>query len=226
MGLFDLAGSVARNVREDNTPRSLVAGKFHAELINGFLGKAFELGLELNNGGANFAQTCIRQADNGNVLDGGVAVQEVLDLHGVNVLAAGNDDVLLAVNQPNEAVFVHARHIARKQPAVFEHFGGGFGVVVIAGHNAGALHPQLADSAVFHIVAVFAHNARLPTIARNANGAHMVHVANAQMHATRAGGFGQAVVRVVIVVGENLQPALNQALRNRLRTHVHKTPLV
>ena len=155
-----------------------------------------------------------------------MAVQEVLDLHGVNVLAAGDDNVLLAVNQPNEAVFVHARHVARKQPAVFEYFGGGFGVVVIAGHNAGSLHPQLADFAVFHIVAIFAYNARLPTITRNANGAHVVHVANAKMHTSRAGGFGQTVVRVVIVVGENLQPALNQALRNRLRAHVHKTPLV
>ena len=35
-----------------------------------------------------------------------VAAQKVLDLHGINVLAAGDDDVFFSVDQIDEAVFV------------------------------------------------------------------------------------------------------------------------
>ena len=65
----------------------------------------------------------------------------ILDLHGIDVLAAADDDVFLAVDEPDEAVLVLACHIAREQPAVLDGFVGRIGVVVVADHDTRALDP-------------------------------------------------------------------------------------
>ena len=65
----------------------------------------------------------------------------------------------------------------------------------------------------------------LPAVAGDADGADAVHVAHAQVHAAGAGRFAQAVVRVVVMVREHLEPALDQRRRHRLRADVHEAPL-
>ena len=151
--------------------------------------------------------------------------EEVFDLHRVDVFAAGDDDVLFAVHQEDEAVLVHLRHIAGEQPAVHQGLGRGFRIPVIAGHKAGAFQAQLAYLALGHVLAFFVHDAGLPAVAGLADGAHFVDVLHAQMHRAGADGFGQAVVGVVFVVGEYLLPALDQALGHGLGADVHQPPL-
>ena len=151
--------------------------------------------------------------------------EEVFDLHGVDVLAAGDDDVLFAVHQEDEAVLVLLGHIAGEQPAVHQGLGGGFRVPVIAGHEAGAFQAQLAHLAPGHVFALFVHDAGLPAVAGLADGADLVDVLHAQMHRAGADGFGQAVVGVVFVIGEDLLPALDQALGHGLGADVHQPPL-
>ena len=57
-------------------------------------------------------------ADDLHVLDLGVGIEEVLDLLGVDVLAAADDHVLNPPGDAEIAVFIHARHVARMEPAV------------------------------------------------------------------------------------------------------------
>ena len=46
------------------------------------------------------------------------------------------------------------------------------------------------------------------------------------MYTARSDRLGKAVVGIVIVLGENLLPAMDQARRDRLRTDMHQTPAI
>ena len=193
--------------------------------MQGFLG-AGEAFLEFHDGHGDFAEARFRHADDGHVLDGVVGAHEVLDLHGVDVLAAGDDHVLLAVHEVDETVFVHTGHVAGVEPSVADAVVRGFLVLVVAEHDAGAAHDEFAHFLAFHVVAVFVHDAGLPQVAGLADGAHLVQVVHAEVHAAGADGFGEAVVRVVLMVGEVAEPAADEAGRHGLCAYVHETPLV
>ena len=92
-GLFDLAGGVAGDGGEDDLPGALVPGQVSAELVDLALCAGHAL-FDLDDGGGDLPQPLVGQADDGHVVDLGVGGQEVLNLHRVQVLAAGDDDVL------------------------------------------------------------------------------------------------------------------------------------
>ena len=225
-GLLDLARRVSRHLGEDHLARALVAGQLEAELVDVILRGVLAALLELDDGGGDLSQALVGQADDGHVLDRVVGGEEVLDLDGVEVLAAHHDDVLLAVHEPIEAVGVLACHVARPQPAVHQGLGRLLGVAVVALHEAGTLDAQLADLALADLGAVLVDDLGLPAPARLADGAHVVDVADTQVHAAGTRRLGEAVIGVVLLVGEVVQPALDQALGHRLRADVHEAPLV
>ena len=105
-----------------------------------------------------------------------------------------------------------------------QYLGGRLRVLVVAGHHAGALHGQLADLALLDVVALLVDDLGLPAVAGHADGADLLDVLHAQVHASGADGLGQAVVGVVLVVRELLLPALDEAARHRLRADVHQPP--
>ena len=69
------------------------------------------------------------------------------------------------------------------------------------------------------------HDLHLPAVAGDADGPHLVDVVHAQVDAARAGGLGQAVVGVVLVVGEVAHPVLDEGGGHRLGADVHQPPL-
>ena len=64
-----------------------------------------------------FAPLRVLTADHGGVEHRRVAEENLLDLDRVDVLAAGDDHVLLAVDEGDEALGVHAPEVARVEPA-------------------------------------------------------------------------------------------------------------
>ena len=70
------------------------------------------------------------------------------------------------------------------------------------------------------------NNAGLPAVAGLADGTHLVDIVNTQMDAAGADGLGKAVVGIVLVVGENLHPPVDQTGRHGLGADVHQPPLV
>ena len=86
-GLFDLAGRVSRNVCEYYLLRSLVTGKLVAELLE-FLNGAVASGFDLYDRTCDLTETLVGKTDDGNVLDLGIFLEEVLDLDRVDVLTA------------------------------------------------------------------------------------------------------------------------------------------
>jgi len=54
----------------------------------------------------------VRDADRRHLGDGGVLVEGVFDLDGIDVLAAADDDVLRPVDDVDEVLIVETRHVA------------------------------------------------------------------------------------------------------------------
>ena len=97
----------------------------------------------------------MRQADHGQLGHGRVRRQGVLDLGAVDVLAAGDDHVLLAVDHVQEALLVRADQVTGMEPAAAERLGRGLGVLPVPGHGRRAAVDDLADLAgrdVLHVV--------------------------------------------------------------------------
>lgn len=95
-------------------------------------------------GHRDFAEYGVRLSGDGGVRDAGHGTQDVLDLGGVDVLAAADDEFLQTAADGEVARRGAAGQVAGPVPAVGEDFGGGLGPVVVAGHHVGALDPDLA----------------------------------------------------------------------------------
>ena len=80
----------------------------------------------------------------------GVLVEHLFDVSRVDVKAAGDDHILLAVHDAKVAVLVHAGDIARVQPAILEDVGRLLRHVPVAFHHLGSLDAQLASLPLGH----------------------------------------------------------------------------
>jgi hypothetical protein len=86
-------------------------------------------GLEGDEGEDLLAQLRVGPADDGGLGDGGVLVQHLLDLARVDVVAAADDEVLLAVDDEQVAVLVGVAEVAGVEPAVLERLGRRLGLL-------------------------------------------------------------------------------------------------
>ena len=149
------------------------------------LAQAFSF-LNLDNGGRNFSESRVGKSDNRNVLNRVVCSQEVLNLNRIDVLSAGDDNVLFAVYKVDKSVLVAFSHIAGIQPAVtVKNLVGSLSVLVVALHNARALNRKLAN-AVAHFVALGIDNLNLPAVTGYADCAYLMSVFYSEVNAARA----------------------------------------
>ena len=96
----------------------------------------------------------LRVADHHRLADQRVGPQLILEHRGGDVLAArGDDDLLLAAGDRQEAVLVDRAEVAGLEPAVLEGLGGGLLVVPVAVEHHAAAHQQLAVVGDAHAVA-------------------------------------------------------------------------
>ncbi len=84
----------------------------------------------------------MRNADDSGLHHLGMFEKHLFDIPGINVEAAGDDHIFLAINDVEIAVFVHFCDIAGVQPPVGEGFRGGVGAVPITLHDLGALDQE------------------------------------------------------------------------------------
>ena len=64
----------------------------------------------------------------------------------------GNDKILLAADEEEEAVLIDSAVVARLEPAVIECLGGSLGILVVASHDVGAADIYLDDAVLIGIV--------------------------------------------------------------------------
>src|SRR5262245_26042435 len=86
--------------------------------------------------------------------------EDILDLSAVDVLATGDDHVLLTVDDVEESLIIGPDQIAGMEPAAGEGRGSRLGVLPVARHQGWAAVDDLADLARLHVVHVVVDDAR------------------------------------------------------------------
>jgi hypothetical protein len=147
-------GVLGRSVRNSTTARALVAGQVGLAVLAhlGFGEAGFFLTItsftaspDLSSGTPTTAHSSTPSASG----------HHVLDLVRVDVEAAHQDHVLLAVDDLEVAAFVEHADVAALEVAVGRHdLGGLVGALPVAGHHLRALDRDLARLALRHFVAV------------------------------------------------------------------------
>jgi hypothetical protein len=96
----------------------------------------------------------VGDADHGDVGDIGMTGDRVLDLGGIDVLAAGHDHVLHAVVDVDIAVVIAVRGVAGAHPAVVNRGGGRLRLVPITLHDDRRFDDDFPDRAGRNLGAV------------------------------------------------------------------------
>src|SRR6266481_1183938 len=143
--LLHLAGRGLRQRAEGDRPRALEVREHRAAVGDDVGLRRRPSLLEHDERLRHLAPLRVRHGDYRHLEHVGVARDRLLDLDGRDVLAARDDDVLLAVAQLDVAVGVHDGHVAGVQPAAAEGLDGGRRVVEVAGHHVIAAHDHFTE---------------------------------------------------------------------------------
>ena len=135
--------------------------------------------------GDDFTETLVRKSYCGGILNVRVCMEEVFYLNREDIFTARDDDILFSVNKPDKTVFVNARHVARKKPAVNKRFGCCFRVLIVFSHYTVSTNAQFARFAFFDGKALFIDDFVFPVEPRNAYCTYFVLVSYAKMYASR-----------------------------------------
>ena len=147
---------------EGHLARRLVVGEVRAAELQQLARRDAAAGAELDGGVDALSPVRIGYSEDGGVLDGGMTVQGVLDLGRVDVHAARDDHVPLAVTDVDEALGVHPGHVAHRHPLAARGLRRGRRVaVVLVEHAVVAAHEQLAGRAGRRPAPVVVENGQL-----------------------------------------------------------------
>jgi len=145
--LLNLAGCGLRKlVDEPPGPRDLVRGQtFSTELRQFLLGDLMPR-LDLDKSDGHFAPVAIRNPDDRSSHDGGMGVENVLDLAGIDILAAADDHVLAPALNAAISVLVETPQIAGVKPAFgIDCRSRRFRIVEIVFHDGVSASADFAD---------------------------------------------------------------------------------
>jgi hypothetical protein len=81
-----------------------------------------------------------------------VLIKDFVHFPGINVVSAGNDDVLLPVDDEQVPLFVQVADIPRREPPVPDDLGRCLGIVVIFLRNLGSLEQDFSGLAQFQVL--------------------------------------------------------------------------
>src|SRR5690606_3647941 len=127
-------GAAFRQFRPDfNGFGALVAGEF-------FSGKGQQLiGIEViltgDDGDNPIPPMFVGKTDHSGFDNAGKFEENILHFAGINIVATGNQHIVFAVDNVEEAVLIHHANIAGVQPAAAEGFGGFVGFLPVIGHQ-------------------------------------------------------------------------------------------
>ncbi len=85
----------------------------------------------------------------------GVTVDDAFQFWRVDVEARTDDQFFGASDDENGTVFFDACQVTGVEPAIFvDNCRRGFGIIIVAQHDAGAVNPKLADLSFWNVIAV------------------------------------------------------------------------
>src|SRR5574337_205708 len=213
--LDDLARRVARHFADHEPVRRLVVGDQRQCVRAQFFQRDGLARARRDDGDDALAVVRVRLADDRAVEHLGMRRERVLDLDRVNVHPAGDDHVLLAVDQRDAAVGVDAREVAGVEPPVAQRLGGRLGFVPVPLHDRLAAQDHFADLARGDVAPVVVDDADFGVHDRPAVGAGAVEdVVGAEHHAAGAAAASRSISAGGIGAAPNMP--MRQAARSRV----------
>src|SRR4029453_4156703 len=140
-------GALGEGLHEAHLLRALVAGQPRLAEGHDLVPARRLAGAEPHEGEDVLAHEGIRHPDDRGLRRLRKRVEDLLDLAGVDVEAPADDEVLLALDDVEEALPVQSPHVAGVEPAAPHRARGLDGIAVVAEHHVGALHAHLAHLA-------------------------------------------------------------------------------
>ena len=163
-----------------------------------------------------FAPALVGHADHGDLAHLRHLIDDALDFGGGDILAAGDDHVLLAVGEIEEAVVVEIADVAAAEPVAEERGCGLLGIFPVAARDLRAAQADLAVLAGREAVARIVADLDLDMGDRAAGRTDLFDLAAGLHESVAADGFGQAVGVDVAGIGEILREGANARLRRLL----------
>ena len=194
LALEDLSARVlGQLVGDDDVARGLEAGEAVAAEARDLLGGQLVAGARHDDGGDGLDPARVRDAEHGRLGHRRVRVDDLLDLARGDVLAAGLDHVLLAVDDVEVALVVEDAEVAGVQPAVAERLGRLGGVVPVAEHRLRRAVHDLADLPGANRAAVVVDDLRLHVQRRAPGRAGLADLVLRPQHGRHRRHLGLAV---------------------------------
>ena len=114
-------------------------------------------------------------------------MEEILNLNRIDILAAGDDDILLAIHQIVKSVFILLGHVSGIQPAVLrQNLRCCFGIFVIFDHDRRPANCKLTHLTLLLFLPALIDDLCLPAESRNADSTHLVDILHAEVHTARS----------------------------------------
>src|SRR5262245_4290974 len=132
-------------------------------------------------------------ADNGGVRDGGMLVENPFDLGWIDVLAAGDDQVVFAIVNKEVPVRVTASNVAGMKPALAQCIARGGAIAPIFHERAGAAHDHLTRRSHGQLVATLIDDANLAAEPRQSGRSRPLPVARKPGIDRDRAGLGRAI---------------------------------
>src|SRR6266851_8946496 len=188
-----LSHGVARqDVDEFHRARQLVAGELSVAEADDVLRRRALARVQDNAGTRRFSPLLVGHAHHRHLEDLGMQHQHALDLGGIDVLAAADDHVVLAIDQMQEALLVEVAHVAAGLPLAVPNGGTRGRIAVVAEEGDGIGRVDLADLAGRQLAALTVEHGKLAAEGGAAHRAHAAHqvLVLAEAHPP---GFGPAI---------------------------------
>ena len=170
--LQDLARRALRQLgHEPHVTRVLVGRDALLDECLQVLRRRVRTRLQRDGGADLLAQLGVRHCHDRRLGDGRVLVEHLLDLAGIDVVAAADDQVLLAIDDEEVAVLVDLREVTGVEPAAAHRLGRRVGTLPVALHHVRALDDDLPHLALRDLLVVLVEDLHLDVADRRADRA-------------------------------------------------------
>ena len=168
----------------------------------------------------------IWKSDNCHIQNFIISTKKIFNLYRINILSATDNDVFLTVNQIDKSIFIFHCHISSIQPAIMKYFSRCFFIFIIASHDSRTFDCQLSSFALCDQISILIDNLCLPAKSCFTDRTDFINMIQSEMHTSRSNRFTQSIVCIIFMIWEIFLPVTNQTWRYRLRTDMHKSPLL
>src|SRR5690606_6028895 len=170
--LQDLVGRPERHVLNGkHTARTFIGRQVFAAVGDNFRPVERMARMRDRDSDRNFALVLVREPDDGADADVRMLVEQILDFQRVDIVAARNNDVLLASDNEDIAIFILISKVAAQPALRREARRRRLGIAPVAGADRVAGNANLADLARRQLVARIINDANGRSADRQAGGA-------------------------------------------------------